>query len=226
MAAFSLSSYSSTVLASGGSYTIDVTDSCGAVWPNILPWFHSNAAWITITAPQQCTTSEPIICTPNGYGSGPLTYNVAPNTGPARTGTMTISGQTFIVDQEEGLTLTVTKLGTGTGTVTSYPSGIDCDPAGTDCSESYDLGTSVTLTAAAGGSSVFTGWNGCDTPAGQNCYLYMDGAKNVTADFSATLDLGEAVDNTSLTWSTGGNANWVGQSSLYFFGTMPLRADL
>ena len=44
-------------------------------------------------------------------------------------------------------TLTVTKAGTGTGTVTSSPAGINC---GSDCSESYASGTSVTLTAAAG----------------------------------------------------------------------------
>ncbi|MBZ0156183.1 MAG: fibronectin type III domain-containing protein, partial [Alphaproteobacteria bacterium] len=41
-------------------------------------------------------------------------------------------------------TLTVSKAGTGTGTVTG--SGISC---GTDCSEAYDSGTVVTLTATA-----------------------------------------------------------------------------
>ena len=41
-------------------------------------------------------------------------------------------------------TLTVTKGGSGTGTVTSSPGGINC---GADCSQAFDQGTSVTLTA-------------------------------------------------------------------------------
>ena len=40
--------------------------------------------------------------------------------------------------------LTVSK--TGSGTITSSPSGINC---GSDCSESYEDGTEVTLTATA-----------------------------------------------------------------------------
>ena len=44
-------------------------------------------------------------------------------------------------------TLTVGKSGTGSGTVTSSPAGINC---GSDCSEAYASGTSVTLTATRG----------------------------------------------------------------------------
>ena len=33
---------------------------------------------------------------------------------------------------------------------------------------------------------------------------------------SAQLSLGEAVDNTALTWTTGGDANWFGQTSTYY----------
>ena len=52
-------------------------------------------------------------------------------------------------------TLSVSNSGTGTGTVTG--TGISC---GTDCSEAYTTGTSVSLTAAAAVSSTFTGWTG------------------------------------------------------------------
>ncbi|MFA6428269.1 MAG: hypothetical protein WCW02_01875, partial [Candidatus Buchananbacteria bacterium] len=41
-------------------------------------------------------------------------------------------------------TLTITKLGTGTGTVTSDPAGISC---GLDCFEAYASSTVVVLTA-------------------------------------------------------------------------------
>jgi hypothetical protein len=52
-------------------------------------------------------------------------------------------------------TLTVVKAGTGTGTVTSAPSGISC---GTDCTEPYQLGTAVSLTATPGTPG---GWTTC-----------------------------------------------------------------
>ncbi|MCI0527443.1 MAG: PQQ-binding-like beta-propeller repeat protein, partial [Nitrospira sp.] len=55
------------------------------------------------------------------------------------------------------LTLTVTKAGTGSGTVTSNPAGINC---GTDCSQSYTSGTVVTLTATPATDSNFGGWSG------------------------------------------------------------------
>jgi hypothetical protein len=58
--------------------------------------------------------------------------------------------------------LTVTKSGTGTGTVTSSPAGINC---GSDCSEVYKSGVGVTLYAATATGSTFAGWSpaGCGT---------------------------------------------------------------
>jgi Tol biopolymer transport system component len=76
-------------------------------------------------------------------------------------------------------TLTVTRSGIGTGTVTSSPAGIDC---GVDCSETYTYGALVTLTATAEVGSDFTGWsNGC-TGTGV-CQVTMDAARSVGANF-------------------------------------------
>ncbi|MEW6419257.1 MAG: LamG-like jellyroll fold domain-containing protein [Nitrospirota bacterium] len=60
-------------------------------------------------------------------------------------------------------TLTVNKSGTGSGAVISSPAGITC---GSDCLESYDPGTVVTLKATADAGSVVTGWSGsgCSGP--------------------------------------------------------------
>jgi Divergent InlB B-repeat domain len=77
--------------------------------------------------------------------------------------------------------LNVSKSGTGSGTVTSTPAGIDC---GSDCSETYDYNTSVTLKAAAASGSTFTGWSGSGCSGTGTCMVTMDAAKSVTADFS------------------------------------------
>ncbi len=53
--------------------------------------------------------------------------------------------------------LTIQKVGAGTGSVTSQPSGIGC---GGDCDESYPIGTVVTLTATPDPGWVFAGWSG------------------------------------------------------------------
>ena len=77
--------------------------------------------------------------------------------------------------------LSVSKTGTGSGTVTSSPSGINC---GSDCSETYSTITEVTLTAAPSAGSVFAGWTGC-TPLPNDpkkCSLTVDKNTTVTAE--------------------------------------------
>jgi len=77
-------------------------------------------------------------------------------------------------------TLTVTKTGTGSGTLTSLDGLINC---GSDCSSTYNYSSSVTLTAAADTNSSFAGWSGACTGAG-TCSVTMDKAKTVTATFN------------------------------------------
>jgi hypothetical protein len=69
----------------------------------------------------------------------------------------------------------------GAGDVTSTPAGISC---GSDCSETYDVVTGVTLTATPSGSAVFAGWSGACTGTATTCTLTMNGPKLVTATFS------------------------------------------
>ena len=77
--------------------------------------------------------------------------------------------------------LSVTKAGTGTGTVTSSPAGIDC---GSTCTAEYASGTSVTLTAAAASGSTFSGWSGACSGAEATCTVSMSEARSVTANFA------------------------------------------
>ena len=79
--------------------------------------------------------------------------------------------------------LTVSVVGNGEGKVTSSPAGIDC---GTACEGDFDLGTTVTLTAAASGQSAFAGWGGACASAGTSatCQVTMDQARSATATFT------------------------------------------
>jgi LmbE family N-acetylglucosaminyl deacetylase/NOL1/NOP2/fmu family ribosome biogenesis protein len=76
--------------------------------------------------------------------------------------------------------LTVSKAGTGSGTVTSSPAGISC---GSTCSASFDHGTEVTLTPAAGTGAEFVKWTGACTGSG-SCKVTMSAAKSVGAEFA------------------------------------------
>jgi subtilisin family serine protease len=75
--------------------------------------------------------------------------------------------------------LSVSRTGTGTGAITSNPTGINC---GATCSAVYNSGTAVTLTPAAGSGSVFAGWSGDCSGTGV-CVVTMNAAKSVTATF-------------------------------------------
>ncbi len=78
--------------------------------------------------------------------------------------------------------LTVNKTGSGEGTVTSGPTGINC---GETCSHEFEEGVEVTLTAKAAEGSKFTGYTGAGCPEGGYfyCELTMSEAKEVTANF-------------------------------------------
>jgi hypothetical protein len=79
--------------------------------------------------------------------------------------------------------LALSKGGTGGGTVTSIPAGINC---GSTCSANYASGTNVTLTAAANVGSVFTSWTGACSGASSTCTVSMTATRNVSANFTAS----------------------------------------
>jgi len=91
---------------------------------------------------------------------------------------------TLSVNITSNPTLTVLKSGTGSGTVTSSPGGINC---GDDCSEVYNPGTKVTLTAKADTNSTFIGWSDGGCSGKGKCIVIMDTDTSVTATFSAKI---------------------------------------
>lgn len=86
--------------------------------------------------------------------------------------------------QKRSWTLTVTLSGDGVGTVTSQPSGIDCSSesgGSTTCAASFEEGSGVTLTAAAGEGDVFQAFSkGC---TGTTCTLTLSADTTVDAAF-------------------------------------------
>jgi hypothetical protein len=79
---YAISPTSQSVDANGGSGTVAVTSGNGCSWRA-----SSNAPWITISSGG------------SGSGNGSVAFSVAPNNGVARSGTLTVAGQTFTIAQ-------------------------------------------------------------------------------------------------------------------------------
>jgi hypothetical protein len=90
---------------------------------------------------------------------------------PEACGTTPSTVQTF--------SLSLVKTGTGAGTVSSSPAGINC---GSTCSGTFTSGTVVALTAIAATGSIFAGWTGdADCTDGS---LTMNAGESCTATFN------------------------------------------
>jgi glucose/arabinose dehydrogenase len=102
-------------------------------------------------------------------GTGPCTVTIA--------GATTV-GAAFVVPT---VTLTVVRAGTGSGTISSAPSGIGCPVA---CSAAYAPGTTVTLTVQADLGSSFGGWSGGGCSGSGTCAVTLGADTTVTATFA------------------------------------------
>lgn len=80
---------------------------------------------------------------------------------------------------QSGYTLSVSV--SGSGTVTSSPSGINC---GSTCTSSFASGTQVTLAATRAAGAAFTGWGGACSGTG-SCVVTMNATESVSATFSS-----------------------------------------
>jgi photosystem II stability/assembly factor-like uncharacterized protein len=69
-------------------------------------------------------------------------------------------------------------------TITSAPAGVNC---GSDCSQSYPMGTVVSLAVAPPG--VVDSWLGCNSSSETACSVVMSGNRSVTAHFTCDLTL-------------------------------------
>jgi hypothetical protein len=176
-ATFTLKTYTLTV-TKAGSGTGGVTSSpsgisCGATCS--ASYDHGTGMTLTATADTGSTFTGW-----SGEGcSGTGTCSVTMTQARSVTATFTQDAVPPAVTH----TLTVTKAGSGTGGVTSSPSGINC---GGTCSATFNSPTSVTLTATPTGGSTFTGWSG-DCSGTGTCTVTMSADHSVTATFTAPI---------------------------------------
>ena len=105
-----------------------------------------------------------------------------PGTGTCK---VTISADTEVTASFQAIpqgALSVSRIGTGQGTVTSSAAGIEC---GVICIAGFDQGSVVTLTAEAAVGSEFTGWSGAGCEGVGSCKVPMGSEQSVSAEFRA-----------------------------------------
>ena len=133
---YAITPNSQSISAAGGAgASIGVTAGGGCLWSAV-----ANAPWIVVTSAG------------NGSGNGTVTFNVTANTGAARTGTLTVAGQTFTVSQTAGCTYSIGATSQslpaagGAGTAIAVTAGANCSWT------AVSNATWITITAGANGT--------------------------------------------------------------------------
>jgi len=145
-------------------------------------------------------------CSANYPSNTAVTLTATPATGSvfsgwtgggcSGTGTCTIAltANTSVQGQFDLVPESLTVSASGSGTVSSAPSGISC---GATCAASFPYGSTVTLTATPAAGYAFTGWGGACSGTG-TCAATLTAATAVSAAFSpsasstATLSVSES----------------------------------
>jgi hypothetical protein len=216
--AYVLSQTGTSVPAIGGTGTVGLTAQSGCSWVAT-----SNAAWLTIFSAG------------SGSGNGSVTFAAAANTGPQRTGGLTIGGRTFTVTQTAaGCTYT---LSPGSNTVTSaggsYSVGVSTS---TSCGWIATSGTPwltvVGTTSGAGAGTVAYSVAPNSTAfsrsasliVGGRAFLVSQSAGTCTASLTATAvsiayggGSGTVGVTTNCPWTVTTSASWIAVSTT--FGT-------
>ena len=197
---YSVSSGGNTFGPGGGPGAVSVTAPIGCPWAALV--HDGGRDWIRISSGS------------TGSGNGAVNYSVsANNTGNARTGTLTIAGQTLAVTQSGSgafciYTLSVSVNPSGSGIVTRNPE-----------KDAYCPGDRVTLNARSNSGYPFGSWRGVDSSNGATAHVTMNGHRTSTAFFTTNEEV-----KLPSTWTDEGNhypLNYLGDSSQFI--NNPLR---
>jgi alpha-tubulin suppressor-like RCC1 family protein len=158
----SSASYTATAVFSDGSTSVvtptswSVTASSGSI----------NASGLLMTNAVNTDTPTTVSAS---YTVGGATFNASTN--------ITVVDVQVVVNNN----LSVNKVGTGSGTITSSDSSISC---GSTCIASYGNGTNMTLNAVPSNGSTFGSWAGCDSVNGTSCTVSMAFSRIVSVTFN------------------------------------------
>jgi len=170
-ATFSPTSPSYTVtVAEAGTGTGTVTSApAGINCPTTCSASFTQNAQVTLS---ETPGANSIFAGWSGACTGTATCSVTVTAADSVTATFSPTPPSYLV--------TVIEAGTGTGTVTSIPVGINCP---TTCSAGFTQNTQVTLSETPGANSIFAGWSGACTGTA-TCSVTVTAADSVTATFS------------------------------------------
>ncbi|MCA9840239.1 MAG: hypothetical protein KC422_25235 [Trueperaceae bacterium] len=141
----------------------------------------------------------PIPATGDAFNVSVPLQNLAPGTSYHWRLRFVAGGQTFLgtdqVFSTSGATppdpgafiLSVSKSGTGAGSLGTLPIGIACNASCSAASSGFASGTSVKLFATPAQGSTFVGWTGACSGSDSPCTLTMDAAKTVSAIFNTVV---------------------------------------
>jgi len=148
-----------------------------------------------------------------------------------------IGADEFINGSSGQVTLTINKAGTGTGTVTSSPGGINC---GSTCSYTFGYNVPVTLTAAPTSRSAFGSWNGGGCSGTGTCIVILTASTSVIANFTRKVrddydgdgktDPTKFISSAGSVWwlkSTTGlwDGKWLGSDTFTYVGASDFDGD-
>ena len=185
---FALSPTSVSVAAGTSTGSVSVTAATSCAWNTA-----ANAAWLSV------------LSTSGTAGSGTLNYSVAANTGPARTGTITVGGQAFAVAQADGCTYVLSPASAtldssgGTASVT-LATGAGC--AWTASSSASWLG--VSSATSGSGNATITYTASANTGATRTANLSIGAATFILTESAASTSVSAAVPSLSATSITFG----------------------
>jgi hypothetical protein len=206
---YALSTDGASVPAAGGNATINVSAGSGCAWVAA-----SNAPWIVVTSGS------------SGSGNGTVQLTVTGTTGPNRSGTVTIAGRTFTVNQGQGCTFTITSANA------SVPAGggsgsFDVQAAsGCAWAATADAAWLTISGGATGTGNGTVGFNaaanagpartGTITAAGQTFTVSQPGGCSYALSARSTSVPGDGGSGTvgvtadgGCTWTAASNADWI-----------------
>ncbi|MDR1727676.1 MAG: hypothetical protein LBT74_07075 [Acidobacteriota bacterium] len=146
---YALSAGAASVAAGATSGSVGVTCSNGGCARTAA----SNASWITVTGGAGAT------------GSGAVTFSVAANAGPARTGTITVAGKTFTVAQANGCTYSLSPAASGTIGQSGGSGSFTVNASDGACGWTAGVGTGDWITVTGPRNGTGTGSVGYSTAA-------------------------------------------------------------